>query len=359
MVNAPTDHLHDAAHQRLLAGDLPGAVQTHLAALRVSPSHREPAKRLAVALAELGHDVFAERLEQGLREARLQAYQADVGRLRRTVYLDVPRHVHLETLARCNARCTFCPSPSLARTGARLDDALLDKVIGELADVAHVPMQISPFKVNEPLLDVRLFDLLDSIQERLPKARIALTTNGTPLTRKKLARLAAYSALNTLYVSFNDHRPDAYEQVMGLPYQRTLERLDTLHNAVASGLFSARVCVSRVGDGTPDDDAFKLWCAARWPHFGIMVSARGDWLGQVDTPVVDVPAVGCVRWFELSVTATGTVAHCCMDGQARFPIGDVREQHVLDIYNSPDFRRLRTEAVTRLEASPCSGCTYL
>ena len=59
------------------------------------------------------------------------------------------------------------------------------------------------------------------------------------------------------------------------------------------------------------------------------------------------------------VTATGTVAHCCMDGQAKWPIGDARAQHVIDIYNSPAYRRLRAETQRRQDASPCNTCTFL
>ena len=43
-----------------------------------------------------------------------------------------------------------------------------------------------------------------------------------------------------------------------------------------------------------------------------------------------------------------------MDGQAEWPIGDVRKQHVLEIYNSPHYRQLREKTATRAEASPCN-----
>lgn len=352
--------MQEAAHARLIAGDLSGAVRAHLAALAVEPSTRGPAKQLAIVLRELGHTADALRLESGLERARLLAYQQGVDRMRRSPYMDVPTHVHMETLARCNARCDFCPSPGLDRTGARLDDDLITKIISDLSDIPrHIPIQVSPFKVNEPLLDVRLFDILDALQDQVPNAKITLTTNASPLTRKKLAGLARFSALSTLYVSFNDHRPEAYERVMGLPYRRTVERLDTLHNTVEMGLFSARVSLSRVGDGTEVDDAFRLWCAQRWPRFGVLVSPRGDWLGQVDVDPSSIPRVGCMRWFELSITATGKVAHCCMDGQAAYPIGDVREQHLLEIYNAPAYRGLREATRTRQGASPCDLCSYM
>jgi radical SAM protein with 4Fe4S-binding SPASM domain len=79
----------------------------------------------------------------------------------------------------------------------------------------------------------------------------------------------------------------------------------------------------------------------------------------VETTAGIVPDVGCTRWFDLSITSTGTVAHCCMDGQAAWPIGNVATQHALEIYNAPHYRLLRERALTRLEASPCRTCTFL
>src|SRR5688500_7831084 len=52
-----------------------------------------------------------------------------------TSYVDYPAVVHLETLAVCNAACEFCPYPRLERQGARMSDALIEKVIDDLSDM--------------------------------------------------------------------------------------------------------------------------------------------------------------------------------------------------------------------------------
>jgi hypothetical protein len=48
-----------------------------------------------------------------------------------------------------------------------------------------------------------------------------------------------------------------------------------------------------------------------------------------------------------------------MDGAAAYPIGDVRFEHLLDIYNKPDFRRLRTAPTHRHEVEPCRACSFM
>jgi hypothetical protein len=241
-----------------------------------------------------------------------------------------------------------------------MSDALIAKVVDDLTAIpATLPFQLSPFKVNEPFADVRLFDLLAMFNERLPNAALTLTSNASLLNADKLKRLATVRNLGYLWLSVNDHRPEAYEETMKLPYALTRERLDLIHRTKAAGDLPVAVILSRVGDGTAADAEFCQWVKATYPLFEFSVFLRGGWIGQVETTLPPVPSVGCMRWFDLSITATGVVAHCCMDGQAAWPIGDVNEQSVLAIYNGPEYRKLREATATRMAASPCNTCSFL
>lgn len=291
----------------------------------------------------------------------LMRYHLRVLAQRNSPYLDFPAHVHLETFAQCNAACNFCPYPTLERKGEKMSDALIEKVISDLEDIPRShKFQLSPFKVNEPFLDTRLFDLLDQFKSRLPNANVTLTSNATPITERTLDRLSEYPDLGYLWISFNDHRKDAYEAVMGLPYERTIERLNLIHRKKAEGSFTVRVVLSRVGDGSSADREFSEWVKANFPLFESSIFARGEWLGQIDSASsASPPNIGCIRWFDLSITATGIVAHCCMDGKAEHPIGDVSKSHLLEIYNHPEYRKLRESALSRLEVDPCRKCNFL
>lgn len=292
----------------------------------------------------------------------LEQYQMKVEKMRLSPYMEFPAHVHMETMSLCTAACNFCPYPTLDRIGNKMSDALIRKIITELKEIpTELPFQLSPFKVNEPFLDTRLFDILQTINTELPNAHLTLTSNASPLTAKNLARLSQVEMLSYLWISFNDHREQAYEETMQLPYKRTIERLDMIHDAVANGKLMTRVILSRVGDNSPVDQQFRDWVKARYPLFESTVFQRGGWIGQVkDLKLnVGVPNVGCERWFDLSITSTGKVAHCCMDGKAEWSIGDVNTQHVLEVYNTPLYKEVRQFALTRMDAEPCNNCTFL
>ena len=294
----------------------------------------------------------------GLTNGPFAAYQARIAALRRSPYMDFPAHVHLETFAKCNASCSFCPSEKLERSGARMPDSLIAKILAELTAIP-VRFQLSPFKVNEPFLDVRLFDILELCNRSLPNAGVTLTTNASPLTDAQLKKLAALRNIGSLFISVNERNPEAYERVMGIPFARSVDRLKSIHRVVTEGKLQFPVILSRVGDGSAEDQCFTRWAQENFPRFQSAVFSRGGWLGQVDTTTSYVPAIGCIRWFDLSITATGVVAHCCMDGMALYPIGDANRQHLLEIYNSPAYRSLREHALSRLEAAPCKSCGFL
>jgi MoaA/NifB/PqqE/SkfB family radical SAM enzyme len=283
--------------------------------------------------------------------------------LRASGYLSYPALVHVETQAVCNAACSFCPYPGLERKGVRMPDALIDKIIGDLADIpSSVPFQFAPYKVSDPFVEARLFDILAEVNRRIPHARISLITNGAALTEKKIAALRSVGNVAYLNVSLNYCDAEEYERVMGIPFARTVKRLDALHAAKAAGEFAPPVRVTRVSVDGASDVAFLDWTAQRYPGFEPVVVPRNDWIGEVAGPgtASAVPDAPCHRWFDLSITATGRVAMCCMDGEAKYPKGDVRTQHVLEIYNQPYLLELRTRLVSRRAAqAPCNRCTYV
>ena len=295
----------------------------------------------------------------------LRAYQLRFDQMAQTPYLNYPKVVHLETLVSCPAACSFCPYPVLTRKGTRMDDALIDKIIHELAAIpVQVPFQLFPFKVNEPFMEPRLFELMGKINRMLPNAQLSLVTSAAPLTEAKALQLNQVVNLQYLWLSVHESDPEAYTRLMQLPWERTAQRLQMLHRLKQEGQIFYPVVLARVGDGSAADQDFLDWGQHHYPLFKTGVYQRGDWLRQVSGEQVagvspDAPDISCLRWFELSITATGQVAQCCMDGQAEWPLGDVSQQHVLEVYNQAAYRRRRELALSRRGISPCGSCSFM
>jgi len=272
-------------------------------------------------------------------------------------YLNQHYEISVETLALCNAACTFCPYPSLERKGVELPDKLLTSILLQIKEWKH-PFYFSPFKVNEPLLDRRVIPMLQEINEYIPRAVIRLFTNGTTLTNKVIQSIADLHAIAHLWISLNSVTVDEYCDLMKLDFLKTANKLDLLHSFVMAKKFKHTVILSRVVQSNEADAEFVRYCRIRWPRFGIQMIKKDGWLGYTEPQMTKVPQIPCARWWELSIMATGKAALCCMDGAGEYVVGDISKSSLLDIYNSDPLLKMRTGLLERSGVSPCNRCTY-
>ena len=279
--------------------------------------------------------------------------------LQKSPYVDYPIHVAFESYAQCNAKCTFCVYPDMERIGTMMPMDLIDKIIQDLQAIPkNLPFQLSPFAVNEPFLDKRIFTILQKITDDLPNARITLTSNATTLNKTNIEKLSKFK-LDYLWLSVVDHRKEVYEEKMKLNYDLMIKNLGLIHDAKSKGLFNSRVVVSRLKDNTEFDQEFESFVKTQFPLFEVTLWPYTNWLSKTDNPVYeDVANIPCEHWYDFRISASGLVQHCCMDGHVDFPWGDVNKQSVLEIYNQEKYRNLRLNTFSRKSVSPCDTCTH-
>lgn len=266
-------------------------------------------------------------------------------------YLDQPHEVSLETLALCNAACTFCPYPTLERQGTKMPDEMIHRLIDEMAEW-KVPFYFSPFKVNEPLLDNRLIPICQEVNNLVPAAILRIFSNGQALTPDKIEGIAKLEKVTHLWISLNSHIKEEYEALMSLDFDKTIKRLDYLHSIE----FPHKVVLSTVGF---PNEPFRKFCFDRWPKFESYAIKRDAWIDYTNSQNDEVPDEPCGRWFELSIMADGRVALCCMDGTGKHAIGDLNKQTMLEVYNAPQWRERREKMLSRRNVGdPCNRCTY-
>lgn len=284
---------------------------------------------------------------------------ADALTVLRRHYLTQPQEVSIETLALCNASCSFCPYGSLGREGTRLSSIVIQSLISQMASW-KTPFYISPFKVNEPLLDHRLREICEQIEQEVPHAQLRLFSNGHALTEKNVEWIANLKKLPQFWVSLNSCDEIEYPAMMGakLQFKRVAEKLDWLQDLCRADQFPHEVVLSRVVTDDTKDWAFVNAVRLRWPRFRPFLIKRDAWIDFTRPSDAKVPHRGCARWFELNITAEGKAVLCCMDGKGEYPQGDVVEKSLLDIYNQPQLKERRERAFTRAGIEPCQRCSY-
>jgi hypothetical protein len=291
-------------------------------------------------------------------ETRYQEYDSLLMGAR---WLDFPRGVSIETFAYCNAACSFCPYPDLERKGEMLPTDLVERVIDELASIPdYTPERLVLCRVNEPMLDKRLFDFMRLARQRLPETTLPTFTNGTTLTEKNVDMLLDIGLLGSLIVSLNDHRKQQHESLMKISYDLVIANLDRLEHRAAAGEIPFPVVVTRVASGGEEDREYLDWCEARWPSLHPTVTPAFDWLGAtVEAEKLPyVPVYGCSQWFDLNILADGREAFCCVDSVGINEDINIHNMTALEMYNRPERRALRKSYVSRQQVEYCRTCTF-
>ena len=92
----------------------------------------------------------------------------------------------LELTNKCNFHCEFCPSDSQTRLHGYMELSLVKKIFDEISQKKIVP-QVALHLMGEPTLHPKLNEIL--VYARSKNVKIALTTNGSTLVKKKVPKL--------------------------------------------------------------------------------------------------------------------------------------------------------------------------
>lgn len=292
---------------------------------------------------------------------------------------------------RCNLSCQMCTR----QQGADLDQTdIPSDVLAALLDAAPRSVYVGLQGLGEPLMHRGLSGIVRSFRARMPSiGRIALTTNGTPLTRDRSAQLIA-EGLNTITVSMDGATKASYET------RRTGADFDLVIRNIAAAASCART------SGRDD-----VWIAANYimdpsnlaevPDFVRLAASLGlcavsffhgrlypdmrlapldiHELSQIriearqvglETGVTvrfarsrSMPPPQCPFMNSAYLWLTGEVVACDrMEPPGRpWPtriFGNVREAPLSEIWDRPEYRAFRQGVLSENLPDECHGCTF-
>ena len=180
--------------------------------------------------------------------------------------LEFPRLIQAETLAACNAKCTFCPYDTLDRKGEKMSWQMIEKFAYEFQEYPEDhDFSFAPYKVSDPFLDNRLCDIAELILSSHPLVRFALTTNGNYIPKNMIDRLIKtsekYPGRISLSFSINTVDSTEYKNLMKLNLERTIKNLNIIQSRadefISSGIKS--IDVTRVSTDGPGDSKFSAF----------------------------------------------------------------------------------------------------
>ena len=112
--------------------------------------------------------------------------------------------VLIETWNTCNRKCWFCKYGQERHDEkyVKMNWNMINKIVDNLRDLNYGG-RLSWFFINEPLLDDRIYEIIELSRKNLPHAFLSLNTNGDLLTEETFGRLCT-AGIDALGVSIYD-----------------------------------------------------------------------------------------------------------------------------------------------------------
>jgi len=265
--------------------------------------------------------------------------------------------IQIQTVSWCNRSCAFCPSGKFPVDKVFMPLEVYHRIIQQLQALNYTG-RISPYLMNESLLDRRLPDLIAYTREHCPESWIAVNTNGDALSEKLLARLFD-AGLNSLDVNAYDS-PEQHTEHLALVNRFVAQRGDIMLRTSYSNSFFQ-------GENIPRSTKL-INCRdmSFWePRFLAKIATPdlSNRSGNVpDSRQVREPlALGCPRpWQQMYVNHRGEAVLCCNDWRFEVIMGDTAQATLAEIWQNDKYQHYRHHLQHNNRAMPlCATCDYM
>jgi MoaA/NifB/PqqE/SkfB family radical SAM enzyme len=271
-------------------------------------------------------------------------------RLTRRPIPSFPRTIQIQTFTGCNADCIFCPygATSDSQPKGRMPPDLFRRIIDEAS--RYRVRRISPYLMNEPLMDRDLFDKIRYVNERIPDCKVVVTSNGHFLTPPVVdALLSLGGGLHEIYVSVQGIDPEPYRKTMRgtMDLGRTLANVDHfLDEQRRRGLERPKLWITMVDTAVIDArKAVAYWRARGVASKYTTLENRGGNIRDAEsfsrTRAMSYYTT-CTRLFKQAyILFNGDMVLCCVDYSREQVLGNITDRSIHDVWNGEVAREIR------------------
>jgi MoaA/NifB/PqqE/SkfB family radical SAM enzyme len=257
-----------------------------------------------------------------------------------------PIEITLESTAKCNLYCPMCPRHIYTFDNESMDLELYRKIVQDCKDYVEF---IWPYGIGEPMIHPQIFEMIRINREA--GIRTGMSTNATLLEDKR-ADLLLDSGLDYVILAFDGATKESYEKYrVGATFEKTRANiLNFLQRKLdrKSGIYVVLQMVL-LKENTSEIDAYrKLWSIngvdeIRFKRDEIQIDGSripdGQLKGRRRNPCH-------LLWRgPLYVRYDGLAYPCCYMYDEP-PVGDLRQQSVMEVWNSAGMVKLREAHLT-------------
>ncbi len=287
------------------------------------------------------------------------------------VFARRPWNLHIEPTNACNVDCVFCAYQYMDRPKKVMPMELFHKALGDYCDLGGGDLLLEVV-VGDPLLDPTFLEKVKAARARPEIAEIATISNGIGLDRVGVDNLVEAGLTNILISTAGFDRDNYQALYRSKNYDKMRGNVLDLLRAndragrpieVTIGFRTNRKVAEVLAD--PDFQEIK--------SYGPIVDftfSFSDWQGRIDFSELPAgfvkreqpPQTETCAWLYDGpiVFCSGDVGLCgCQDVEAKseLVVGNIKNQSLYDIWNSPRVAELRQRFMTPRKPDICGDCT--
>lgn len=233
--------------------------------------------------------------------------------------------IDIETSSACNRACSYCPNSiydnASVKNSKYMPSEMFSKIVSDLWDVWY-SWEVCLQRYNEPLMDIRLPDLVKIASEKMPEATIAI-----------------YSNWDYLNIDLYNKLVDSWVKKITI----------TQHWKKMSPWL---IEVIKYREKNPDEIIFKC----KQMNENAKFYNRG-W--EVSLSINQPQNYLCKTLDSITINFEWNVILCCNDYHSEHIFGNAWMENIIDIYLSHTFQQVRMEAITwNFSREICNLCMY-
>jgi len=265
------------------------------------------------------------KLQTFLRKKKTSQY------INRCLSVPFPIIMQIETMNRCNGKCSFCPANGKDETRPfkLMDDKLFEKILNELEALNYSGVLTLHIN-NEPFLDKRMPEMLKEARKRLPDAKILMQTNGTTLTPDKLNAIS--NSVDFLLVNnYNNSYRLTESSKMIYEHVKNNHEIFKNINITIERRYANEVLSNRAGE------------SPNYPH---------------SENVIHDPCI--LPFTDFTIFPDGVIGICCNDVREKTNFGNLNNQSIFDLLHDKKMIDLKNAvAQDRSNYSFCKNCDFI
>lgn len=237
-------------------------------------------------------------------------------------YISELKSINIETISRCNMEkdhCNECPIVARSEVFGNfvLPFDVITNLVKELSEHGYKG-RTGFHHYSDPMVDKRIFDIVEMHIKLCPQARTQIWTNGRLLSEEKAKRLLGLGLTHLHITAYTDEELIKYRELA-----------DNLRKS--------------------------------WPD--VVYDICGGNLDSRMSIYTDEPndiTVGCPRITDqLVITSSGDIQLCCWDWLKKNKFGNIKEHSLIEILKSSNFLSMRDDLMLgkRKKYYPCDRCT--